>query len=269
MTPVEPIGGRSPAGGAPAATRCAPLLDLDRDLGRALTPEQRALARRHLLVRVVRMRPGPWPMDSPGPAATAHLGLLVLDGLLGRELLADDIASLELLGSGDLIRPWEDRHEAELLRARPRWSALATTRFAVLDATVAARLAAYPAIYAELLERCITRTRRLAVTQAICQFNRVDHRLLGMLWHLAERWGKVTPEGIAIPLALSHRLLAQLIGARRPSVSTALASLVRSGALARAANGTWILTGSPDALDLRTSRHVSPRRPVAADGLAS
>ena len=59
-------------------------------------------------------------------------------------------------------------------------------------------------------------------TQAISQLVRVDRRLLALFWHLAERWGRVTGDGVLVPLTLSHRMLSQLVGARRPTVSTAL-----------------------------------------------
>ena len=75
------------------------------------------------------------------------------------------------------------------------------------------------------VERLTQRAQRLAVTQAISQLNRVDRRLLTLFWHLAERWGRMTPDGVLIPLTLSHRMLSQLVGARRPTVSTALAEL--------------------------------------------
>ena len=74
-----------------------------------------------------------------------------------------------------------------------------------------------------IVDRLSERAQRLAITQAISQLNRVDRRLLALFWHLAERWGRVASDGIAVPLVLSHRLIGELVGARRPTVSTALA----------------------------------------------
>jgi CRP/FNR family transcriptional regulator, cyclic AMP receptor protein len=146
-----------------------------------------------------------------------------------------------------------------------RWSAFAPTRLAILDRHVAARLAVYPEIHAALLERCAWRARRLAVLQAISHLNRVDRRLLTLLWHLAERWGRVTRDGIVVPLALSHSALGQLVGARRPTVSTALAKLTRGGDVARGEAGTWLLTGRPvGAPDARAASSVVPRRSMLA-----
>jgi CRP/FNR family transcriptional regulator, cyclic AMP receptor protein len=120
-------------------------------------------------------------------------------------------------------------------------------------------------VYCALLERWAGRTRRLAVLQTISQLNRVDRRVLTLLWHLAERWGRVTPDGVLVPLALSHRMLGQLVGARRPTISTALGELIRAAELIRGPDGTWILTGAPvGAPDARTSRFVAPRRAMRA-----
>jgi hypothetical protein len=96
-----------------------------------------------------------------------------------------------------------------------------------------------------LMDRLIDRAQRMAVSQAISQLNGVDRRLLALFWHLAERWGRMTPGGVAVPMTLSHRVLAQLVGARRPTVSTALADLATREELVRRDDGGWLLTGEP------------------------
>ena len=174
-----------------------------------------------------------------------HLGVLVLEGVIASDILLEDVVSTELLGPGDILRPWPLDASERLLSDQARWMVLADCRVALLDQRVAAALTRYPEIYAVLLERMDTRARRFATTQAIAQLNRVDRRLLAMLWHLAERWGRVTPDGVLIPLDISHRLLAQLVGARRPTVSTALGELAREGTVQRRADGAWLLHGDP------------------------
>jgi CRP/FNR family transcriptional regulator, cyclic AMP receptor protein len=223
----------------------AALLDIDPDLGRTLSPKRWEAARHDLPVRIVQLERGPWATGPVVAPPEGHLGLLVVDGLVGRELLADDVASMELLGPGDLLRPWDEASTFELLRAAVRWSALAPSRFALLDRPLASRLAGYPEVYSALLERTTARTRRLAVLQAISHLTRVDRRLLTLFWHLAERWGRVTPNGVLLPLTLSHRMLGQLVGARRPTVSSAMGALIRAGEVVRNDDGTWLLTGSP------------------------
>jgi hypothetical protein len=73
---------------------------------------------------------------------------------------------------------------------------------------------------------------------------RVDQRLLLLMWSLGERWGKVTRTGIRIDLPLRHQLIAELVGARRPTVTTALARLRARGLLERLPNRVgWLLCG--------------------------
>jgi CRP/FNR family transcriptional regulator, cyclic AMP receptor protein len=254
-----------PAHASSSRREIAPLLDVDPDLGRRLSPERWDAARRGLSVPILELERGPWDADGLAARDAGHLGVLVVDGLLGRELLADDVASMELLGAGDLLRPWDEADGFELLRAVVRWSALGPTRVALLDRRMAGPLAAYPEIHDALLERAVARSRRLAVLQAISQLNRVDSRLLTLFWHLAERWGRVTPDGVLLPLTLSHRMLGQLVGARRPTVSTALGVLTATGAVSRAADGAWLLTGPPVGTPAATvSTFVSPRRAMLA-----
>jgi CRP/FNR family transcriptional regulator, cyclic AMP receptor protein len=246
------------------------LVDLDPDLGRDLAPDRWDASRRALPVRVATLERGPWSPERAGTASPGHLGVLIVDGLVARELLAHDVASMELLGPGDVLRPWSESAESDLLEAVVRWSALAPTRFAMLDRQLAARLAAYPEIHCALLERFACRARRLAVLQAISQLNRVDRRMLALLWHLAERWGRVTPQGVAVPLVLSHRVLGQLVGARRPTISSALRKLARTGEVIRRADGTWLLTGTPvGAPDAQTARFIPPRRAALAGAAAA
>ncbi len=126
-----------------------------------------------------------------------------------------------------------------------RWTVLADVRLAVLDRRFASRLVRFPEVNAMLIERLSERAQRMAVSQAISQLNGVDRRLLALFWHLAERWGRMTSRGVAVPLALSHRVLAQLVGARRPTVSTALAELAERGEIVRRDDGTWLLGGEP------------------------
>jgi CRP-like cAMP-binding protein len=94
------------------------------------------------------------------------------------------------------------------------------------------------------------------VALAIAHHQRVEDRLLLTLWHLAERWGRVRPDAIAVPLPLSHQRLADLVGAHRPSVTTAMGDLVRSGAVSRSEGGIWMLHNSPPA-QLRHHRLVA------------
>jgi hypothetical protein len=65
-----------------------------------------------------------------------------------------------------------------------------------------------------------------------------------LFWHLAERWGRVRPEGVILPLGLTHSVLADLVAARRPTVTTSLTELARQQLVTPAVGG-WLLCGEP------------------------
>jgi hypothetical protein len=146
-------------------------------------------------------------------------------------------------------------------------------RVALLDRRVAAQLGGFPEIGAVIVDRLSERAQRLTVTQAISQLNRVDDRLLALFWHLAERWGHVATDGMTLPLVLSHRLIGELVGARRPTVSTALAELARRDVIVRREDGTWLLRGEPPgraegktAGMIRQRRRLMPEPAAQVDG---
>jgi hypothetical protein len=237
-----------------------PLLDIDPDLGELLGPARRREAHTQILVRLGTLRVGAWDPRTVGGAGPHDLGLLIVDGVLAREVLAERIISTELLGAGDVIRAGHHAPGASLLSMRVHWNVLADARIALLDARLTRLLASYPEILSLLAERMVGRSERLAVDQAISKLTGVDRRLVTLFWHLAERWGRITSDGVSIPLTLSHRMLAQLVGARRPSVSTALAELSRDGILTRRRDGSWLLTGTPAGPPADPGRLVTPRR---------
>src|SRR4051794_17078023 len=221
------------------------LLELDPGLGELLTEDRRVAAERELRVRMTTFPVGEWDGGRLADADPTHLGLLLVEGVLAREVVLGDTVSTELLGPGDIVRPWHVEGPPELLPVVVRWNALSGLRLALIDRRTVTALGRYAEVWAVIVDRLSERAQRLAITQAISQLNRVDRRLLALFWHLAERWGRVARDGIAVPLVLSHRLIGELVGARRPTVSTALAELARDGQLVRRDDGTWLLTGEP------------------------
>jgi CRP/FNR family cyclic AMP-dependent transcriptional regulator len=236
------------------------LLELDDELGELIPQERRAAARAQLQVEVHRLAAGPLSAARMADTNPEHVGLLLLEGVISREVVVADTVSTELLGPGDLVRPWAMHDDAPLLRLEVRWQALTESRVAVLDRRFAGRLTQWPEVNSMLIDRLNERAQRLAVTQAISQLNRVDRRILALFWHLADRWGRMTPEGVLVPLTLSHRMLGQLVGARRPTVSTAVAKLAERGELIRRNNGTWVVKGDPVGLAAGDGQRVVPIR---------
>jgi hypothetical protein len=136
----------------------------------------------------------------------------------------------------------------------------------VLNRAFGVALSRYPEVTAILLDRLDGRAARLATTKAIAQLNSVDRRLLALFWHLAEDWGRMTSDGIVIPLTLSHRLLGELVGARRPTVTSALATLSRDGKLIRRSDDSWLIADEPDAtLAPVSARMILHRRRLLAE----
>jgi hypothetical protein len=236
------------------------LLEADPDLGNLLSEPRRAEAERDLAVRTHQVPVGIWDVTRLSGTSADHIGLLVLDGVLSRELVVADHVSAELLGPGDLVRPWQTGNRATLLPVDAVWSVLSPLTVAVLDRHFATEVARFPEITSALLDRLGERSVRLATTQAISQLTRVDRRLRALFWHLAERWGRVSGQGVIVPLALTHRILGQLVGARRPTVSTALAELAEREELVRRPDGSWLLRGDPpDADSLARRPPATPR----------
>src|SRR5687768_8548769 len=172
------------------------LLEADPELGALLSPTRRAEAERELVVRTHRLSVGPWDVSRLSGASADHVGLLVLHGVLARELVVADHVSAELLGPGDLVRPWQAASKSELLPVDAEWSVLSPATLAVLDRRFAAEASQFPEITAALFDRLSERSLRLATTQAISQLTRVDRRLKALFWHLAERWGRVGGDGV-------------------------------------------------------------------------
>jgi len=203
--------------------------------------------RARLLTPRVRLGRGPWQPPADGSDVTGHLGLLVVDGLLVRTMRLVGRECSEIVGPGDLLRPWDGEDLGESVQAHCRWRVLAPTTLASLDAQFAARTARWPTIAAALLARSGRRCRSLVHQATIAHVRNADARVLLVLWHLADRWGRVTPRGIVLPVSLTHQLLAQLTCLQRPTVSSALGQLAQQGQLTRLAGGGWILHGEPPA----------------------
>jgi CRP/FNR family cyclic AMP-dependent transcriptional regulator len=178
-----------------------------------------------------------------------RLGALVLEGLLKREVRIAGSECAELLGAGDLLRPWDADADEGFTQVGGAFEVLEPTVLAILDRRFAAAGGRWPELLDAVLGRCVLRSRALAFHMALSHLNRVEVRLLALFWHLADRWGRVGPEGVIVPLRLTHRTLAQLVGAQRPSVTTALGQLADTGRVSRRADGSWLLHGeAPSAL---------------------
>jgi CRP/FNR family transcriptional regulator, cyclic AMP receptor protein len=239
------------------------LLDTDPDLAAELTPEEARVARTRAVASVVELEPPTWDTSEIRQVANpGWLGLFLVDGLLIRRVNVGKRAACELFGPTDLIRPWDTDDEYDALPITVDWLVLRSTRLAVLDTAFVLRIAAWPTIGSRLVSYVAQRARHLALIQAVTHLPRAYARLLILFWLLADRWGKVSPDGIHVDLPLTHEVLAMLIGAHRPTVTIALQRLSRSGFLIRERFDRWLLTKAaiellehPESLGLVNGEH--------------
>jgi CRP/FNR family cyclic AMP-dependent transcriptional regulator len=241
-------------------------VDLDQLLGPRLaaSPEVRGM--------VMLLREGPWDPESIPARRRTPLGILVLEGVLARDLGVAGLEATELIGEGDVLDPWTAAPADAFLPASASWSVLLAGRILVIDPALMREAAQRPSILGGLYAGAARRAGRLALHQAIAQLPRVELRILALLWHLAGRWGRVGPEGIVVPLPLSHARLGRLVGSRRPTVTLALRELAERGHVVRRADGSWQLgPAAPPVLEGLEETPARRRRkaPSTPDGDAS
>ena len=233
------------------------LLRADPDLAEAMSPEACEAATEAIRVRTFRVSKGRWKPPELDRGAT---GLILLDGLMVRTLRLGRVSSSEVVGPTDIIRPWEDDLLPSLAPGVTDWRVLEQARVGLLDARTTQLIGCWPELCAAIGGRLLRRSRSLAYLMAAQHFVRVEDRLLATLWHLASMWGRVTPQGTVVPFRLTHEMLAGIIGAQRPTTTTAIHSLSRQGRLARDDRRYYVLLGDPP--DWRTERLPVTEREV-------
>jgi CRP-like cAMP-binding protein len=205
---------------------------------------------------------------------------MVCDGLVVRELDLARTGTADLLGPGDLIALGQGTDS--LLAIGESWHVGTGATVAILDERLLPALHAWPALGARLIARASCQASRAAEQRAISQLPRVELRLRAFMWHLAERWGRIASTGVVVPIEVTHGALGRLVGARRPTVSLALAELAREGAMVRRDDGSWLLRADSNpsapasailtpALDIAavapiTTSHSRPAAVARADG---
>lgn len=242
------------------ANVCYPLQE-DPELAETIDVKRRDAASHALAAREITIPAGPWPGNPV--AIDGGLGLLVLEGVMVHRIGIEERYSAELLGVGDVLRSLRGEFQTSPLRLTAAWLILEPTRLAVLDERFVRQVAIFPHLAGKLFARSVLRTRQLAVNMAIVHQARVDVRLHMLLWHLAGRWGRVRADGVVVPLRLTHATLAELVAARRPTVTSALSELSRAG-LVHSVDEGWLLPGSaPGELAPRLDAPITASPPGA------
>lgn len=234
-------------------------------LGHGLAAESLSQARDSVVVPRSSHEVGTWEWIGP-PAA---VGLLILDGRIVRGLQVEGAPGhgVEMLGAGDLLKPWSYEGRSASLPTNEDWTVLTRLELAVLDVAYVRATLRWPRIGINLLDSVIERARSLSYLLTARQAPRLEARILLTLWHLADRWGHVTTEGVVLDLPkLTHEMIANMVAARRPSVTTGIRHLRDLGLVEVQSRGRWLLRGEPGpALDLVV--HSLPDAP--SDGEAT
>jgi CRP/FNR family cyclic AMP-dependent transcriptional regulator len=221
------------------------LLDVEPGLRGGLSGAALTAARNLVLAPVSPLDKGAWRPTVPD-RPDQHLGFLVLEGILFRSVAFDRRESAELLGPGDLLRPWQRLRSADI--ATPAtWTVIEAGALAVLDARVTSTIGRWPDLVAAVVGRAVERSRAMAITLGIAQMPGVELRVLALLWYLAERFGHRDGDRSAVPIRLTHQMLAGLVRTQRPTLTAALGRLVAQGLIARDEDGAWAVTGDPPA----------------------
>jgi CRP/FNR family transcriptional regulator, cyclic AMP receptor protein len=227
--------------GVASAHPAALVLELDPELAAGVSRAERDAARQACRGSLVHVPRGRWDLPISAGERDDRIGLVIIDGLLCREIALRDHHMLELLGPRDVL-------QLPVATGRPRLggpikiTAAADTMLLVLGESFLRASTRWPSLLATFLRRIEAQRERLAAQGLITHVPRADHRILLALWHLADRWGEQTEEGTVLPLPLTHDLIGHLVAARRSTVTLAVSSLEADGYLRRLDQGMWFLT---------------------------
>lgn len=238
------------------------VLEYDPDLAEDLGEEQLRTASERVVAELLRYPTGRWSVGPDDFEQAASFGLLLIEGLLAREVTVAEYTCAELLGPGDVLQPWLRIGPEQSVATEVDWDVVQPLKVAFLNRDFAASVSRWPEIGAAVSRRLMQRTHWLAFHLAVCALRRVEERLLLVLWHFADRWGTVTPKGVRLDLRLTHDLLAAVTGSRRPSVTSGLRRLTDEGRIQPQPRSRWLLLGRPPAELEQVHRRFrrSPRR---------
>lgn len=209
------------------------LLD-DSEIAAAIPVADHAQARRELVVAAVSLPCGPW---SPPEDFGGGLAMLIADGLAVRGT-GGRRARLRLLEQGDVVDAY--------IAGEDKWLFLRPTVVAALDASLVTAASRWPQLWTSLVHRVFATSRRRAELDAILAVPHAEARVLALLEYLAARCGRETDEGTIVDLPLlTHGLIGEIVAARRPTVSLAMAGLAQRCALVEHGRGRWVLPRSP------------------------
>jgi CRP/FNR family transcriptional regulator, cyclic AMP receptor protein len=180
-------------------------------------------------------------------ATPTAFDFIVADGVVLKQTRYAGRNSLELLGPGDVLAPPLTPSRQLESRAISSYQAHGEASLAVIEDRFRTAARRWPQLSDVLHDRLARQTHRASMHLAMLHIARAKDRVLALFSDLADRFGHVTSYGIVIGVELTHKLIGQLIGSRRSTVSLALEELSMTGALTRTRNDRWMLN-APDIL---------------------
>ena len=140
--------------------RSVPLLSVDEALARELGPDLAQKFGPWLRADVIHVEGREWNPEEVALGPEPGLGLILIDGLMEREVHVAGRTAAELLGPGDVLRPWDivDARDT-CIPVEAAWTVLAPARVAILDARASALAARCPQLPALLMARSHSRIR--------------------------------------------------------------------------------------------------------------
>jgi CRP-like cAMP-binding protein len=227
-------------GGSAAAGARVRLRELDPDFLRSVDEDERQPAG-DLVLPGIDLEEGPFDPHVLLSEDDAYCGV-VIAGMVNRRINVHGQVALRVLGPGAIISA-PDSSSSDLITSS-EWVAMGRVRLAAVGAHFTRAASRWPELQRNLIGRFADQNEQLATQLALCQLPRVEDRLLGMLWLLAESWGKVTSAGTVLPIHFTHESLGTMVGARRPTVTLALGELANRGAVIQRESG-WLLIEPP------------------------
>jgi CRP/FNR family transcriptional regulator, cyclic AMP receptor protein len=221
------------------------LLDVEPDLGRGIESQDWEAARHAARATVMRVESGEPALPPATSQSAAVVGLIVNEGMISREIALGEHVAFELLSPGNVLLPPAGGTDDLELGGPVILTALSAAELIVLGTRFIDAAAHWPSLLTNLHRRLEAQRRRLALQTLAAHLPRAEDRVLLTIWILAYSCGRVTPDGIVLPLSLSHEVLGRLAAARRPTVTLALRSLESDQSVLSRPNGH--LTLGPEA----------------------
>jgi CRP/FNR family cyclic AMP-dependent transcriptional regulator len=250
--PAATVGAGSPTNDGltsriTATPNTVSLLDADPALGRGIESGEWEAARRATRAALTRIDRRECTLTVGAWETGNIVGLIVNDGMISREIALGEHVAFELLTPGDvLLLPAAAEPDDLDLGGRVTLTALAPAELILLRTPFIHAAARWPSLLTNLHRRLEAQRQRLAIQGLAVHQPRAEDRLLLTLWILADRCGRVTPEGTVLPLSLSHEVLGRLAAARRPTITLALRTLESTECVQRGPNGYLTLGSAAD-----------------------